>query len=370
MVHALAAAVLAVVVAVLAVAVVAVAVAVAVGAGDDARSLLWSHATRFRLTPFGFAWRCTRRLLPHKATSSGPKLACGHLAAPHGMRSEMVIQSLRFLAKGIFASYLCLNTALVFGHRAPVSGYTSRVYESPVRAMNALGNAVAANDEWAMRGILGANFRDFIPPVDAEIRVQFLQSWRVSHEVRITGNRAIIFVGDDGWTLPIPLTRTTKGWHFDTRAGANEMRIRRIGRNELSVMEMMLAVRDAQLNYSHASIDTPTVFRTTAMRGRRAPPRFPKHSSPVFYHGYYFKMLAAPSSFAREQSVDYPFGDREAAGVAILAWPAKYRDTGVMSFMVSQDGQLYERDLGSDTAAIAVVMNTFNLGYGWRGVSP
>ncbi len=173
------------------------------------------------------------------------------------MRLKIVNQPLRSLPKRIFTSYLCLNMALVFAHGVPVPKYTNRAYESPARAMNALGNAVAANDERAMRGILGENFRDFVPPVDAEIRVQFLKSWRVSHEVRSTGNRAIIFVGDDGWTLPIPLTRTTKGWHFDTRAGANEIRIRRIGQNEISVMEMMLAVWNAQVDYSLVSIDTP-----------------------------------------------------------------------------------------------------------------
>ena len=262
--------------------------------------------------------------------------------------------------------------ALVFGHGVPVSKYTNRLYESPARAMNALGNAVADNDERAMRGILGANFRDFVPPVDAEIRVQFLQAWRVSHEVRSTGNRAIIFVGDDGWTLPIPLTRTTRGWNFDTRAGANEMRIRRIGRNELSVMEMMLAVWSAQVDYSLVSIDTPPVPLATVTRGvgRQTQSRPLKRSSPVLYHGYYFKALTSPSFPSAEQSVDSPIDDQAVGGVAILAWPAKYQDTGAMSFMMSQDGQLYERDLGSDTAAIAAVMSSFNPGYGWRKVSP
>lgn len=298
-----------------------------------------------------------------------PELGCRHLAAPLGMREGMVIHSLRFLAKRIFVSYLCLNTALVFGHKAPVSRYTVRVYENPALAMSALGNAVATNDEMAMKGLLGANFRDFIPPVDATIRREFLKAWQVSHEVRITGNRAIIFVGDDGWTLPIPLTQTSKGWHFDTRAGANEMRIRRIGRNEASVMEMMLAVWNARVSYSHTSIDTLAVFGT-AMReaGPRAQPRTQRNTSPVLYEGYYFKPLAAPTPLAAEKSVDHPF-NRAVDGVAILAWPEKYRNTGTMSFMVSQDGQLYERDLGPDSAAVAAVMNTFNPGL-WRKISP
>lgn len=288
------------------------------------------------------------------------------------MRQEIVNQPLRYLAKRIFASYLCLNMALVFGQGVPAPKYTNRAYESPARAMHALGNAVAANDERAMKVMLGANFRDFIPPVDAEIRAQFLKAWRVSHEVRITGNRAIIFVGDDGWTLPIPLTRTAQGWHFDTRAGANEMRVRRIGQNELSVMEIMLAVWNARVDNSRVFIDTPPAPFAMVTRGvdRQTESRHLKISSPVLYHGYYFKTLTSPSSPSAEQSVDFPIDDRPVSGVAILAWPAKYQDTGAMSFMMSQDGQLYERDLGSDTAAIAAVMSSFNPGYGWRKVSP
>ena len=124
------------------------------------------------------------------------------------------------------------------------------------RAMHALGNAVAANDERAMKVMLGANFRDFIPQLMRRY-VRNLKAWRVSHEVRITGNRAIIFVGDDGWTLPIPLTRTAKAGISTPAQAPNEMRVRRIGQNELSVMEIMLAVWNARVDNSRVFIDTP-----------------------------------------------------------------------------------------------------------------
>jgi hypothetical protein len=126
-----------------------------------------------------------------------------------------------------------------------------QAFASPEAAMEAFGNAVATSDERAMAGLLGDEFRALIPPVGAEARFRFLGAWAQSHAVRPEGRfKASIAVGDDGWTLPIPLVRTAEGWRFDTRAGAEEMRVRRIGRNELAAMQVVLAIYDAEKEYA------------------------------------------------------------------------------------------------------------------------
>ena len=102
-----------------------------------------------------------------------------------------------------------------------------------------------------MRALLGENYRALIPSVGTEARYRFLAAWAQSHSVKPEGDgKASITVGDDGWTLPVPIVKTARGWRFDTRAGAEEMRVRRIGRNERAVMQVMLAIYDAQKEYA------------------------------------------------------------------------------------------------------------------------
>src|SRR5262245_62313113 len=126
-----------------------------------------------------------------------------------------------------------------------------RTFTSPEAAMDAFGEAVATSDDEAMKAVLGADYRTLIPPVGAEVRFRFLAAWAKSHAIKREGEeRALVAVGDDGWTLPIPMVKTAQGWQFDTHTGAEEMRVRRIGRNELAVMQVLLAIYDAQKEYA------------------------------------------------------------------------------------------------------------------------
>ena len=144
-----------------------------------------------------------------------------------------------------------LAAALVFAIAVPAAFAQQRTFSSPEAAMDAFGDAVATSDEDALKSILGADFRTYIPPVGAEARYRFLASWAKSHVIKPEGDaKALIAVGDDGWTMPIPIVKTASGWRFDTRAGADEIRIRRIGHNERSVIEVMLAIFDAEKEYA------------------------------------------------------------------------------------------------------------------------
>ena len=124
---------------------------------------------------------------------------------------------------------------------------------------------IATNDEDAVKALLGADFRTFIPPVGAEARYRFLAAWAKSHAIKLEGDaKAHVAAGNDGWTLPIPIVKTAQGWRFDTRAGAEEMRLRRIGRNELAVMQVMLAIYDAQKEYARIDRNRDGVLQYAA----------------------------------------------------------------------------------------------------------
>jgi hypothetical protein len=269
-----------------------------------------------------------------------------------------------------------------------------RSFASPEAAMNAFGDAIATSDEDAVRALLGADYRTLIPPVGAEGRYRFLAAWAKSHGLKRDGDaKAFVAVGDDGWTLPIPIVRTAQGWRFDTRAGADEMRVRRIGRNERAVMQVMLAIVDAQRDY--ASIDRngdgllEYASRFSSSPGKRDglywPVKAGEGPSPLGpavaaaraagagnagYFGYRYKLLTAQGRNAPGGAYEYAAHGRMIGGFAAIAWPARYGDTGVMTFMVSHDGVVYEKDLGPDTAARASAIARFDPDSGWRRTEP
>ena len=253
--------------------------------------------------------------------------------------------------------------------------------------MNAFGDAVATSDEDALKALLGADFRTLIPPVGAEGRYRFLAAWAKSHAIKPEGDaKALIAVGDDGWTLPIPIVKTAQGWRFDTRAGVDEMRVRRIGRNELAVMQVMLAIYDAQKEYAQEGpqrrrrapvrVQVRELARAsrTGCTGRPRRARRRARSGPAVDSrarscrgsaaGLLRLPLQAPhrprARTRRAARSTTSRSDRMIGGFAVVAWPVKYGDTGVMTFMVSHDGVLYEKDLGPDTAAQARAMTRFD----------
>jgi len=272
--------------------------------------------------------------------------------------------------------------------------YAQKDFQSPEEVMTAFGNAVAGNDETALRTLLGADFRELIPPAGAELRSRFLTAWNTSHAIQPTDDKHVhIAVGNDGWTLPIPLVKSAKGWHFDTRAGAEEVRLRRIGHNELAVIQTMLAIYDAQREYAETDHDGSGVLayarKLSSSPGKHDGLYWPTNSdeppSPLGsafmtagtrnagqtgYYGYHYKLLTSQGPHAPGGKYDYVVNGKLFGGFAVVAWPIRYRDTGIKSFMVSHDGQVYERDLGPDGATKAGAMTSFDPGPEWAKVSP
>jgi hypothetical protein len=288
------------------------------------------------------------------------------------------------------ASVLALTTATT-AHAQKNAG-SPKNFSSPEAAMNAFGDAVLHNREEALREILGKDFRAMIPPVDAGVRQTFDAEWGRSHAIRQTSeSRADITVGDAGWTLPIPLVKTDQGWHFDMHAGAEEIRLRRIGRNELAVIQTMLAIYDAQREYAQTSHDGQGEFvyasKLVSSPGKHdglywptTPDEPPSPLGQAFvdavakstasggYHGYHYKLLDSQGPRAPGGAYDYRVRGKLFGGFAVIAWPVKYGDTGIKSFMVSHAGQVYERDLGPDSTIRAEAIRSFDPGPDWDKV--
>lgn len=279
-------------------------------------------------------------------------------------------------------------TALALGLAAPASAQQN--YPSAEAASQAFFEAIVNNDEAALRTVLGADWKRFVPTseIDKEDIYAFLEDWSKGHTIVADGSdRAFLGAGKDGWTLPIPIVKGPGGWHFDPRAGQDLMETRRIGRNELAAMRAVMAYYDAQREYASVDRDNNGVLEYADKFGsspgkhdglywptKPGEPESPL--GPIYasgrpgegYHGYHYKILKAQGPNAKGGAYNYVIGKRMRAGFALIAWPLQYGETGIMSFMVSHDGQLYERNLGPRTEAIAREMTRFDPGEGWKKI--
>jgi len=272
----------------------------------------------------------------------------------------------------------------------PALAQAQQAYSSPEAAAQAFHDAIARDDAGALRTVLGADWKRFVQPdeIGRSELLAFLAAWDASHKIVPKGtNTAELAVGEGGWTLPIPLVSQGGSWRFDTRAGADEMLTRRIGRNELAAMQAVLAYYDAQKEYALRDRDGDGVL-SYARKFVSAPgqhdglywPDDVQGQSPLGpafggikpgegYHGYHFRILEAQGPNAPGGAYDYVIGARMRSGFALVAWPIRYGQTGVTSFMVSHDGVLYQKDLGPRSDAEARAMRTFDPDASWAKVN-
>lgn len=292
----------------------------------------------------------------------------------------------------LLASIL-LGSALALPAPAVLAG-GQQSFATPEAAMEAFGTAVIDSDEAALRAMFGANFRQLIPPVGAERRYEFIEAWAKSHKIEPDGDgRARIAAGQKGWTLPIPLEKTASGWRFDMKAGMDEIAVREIGRNELSAIQVVKAYADAQREYiarDRNGDGVPEYAQKIAssagkMDGLYWPSKANEEPSPLgrlladaaaekgrkpgSYHGYSYRILTAQGPDAPGGARDYIVDGRMTGGFGLVAWPTSYGRSGVMSFMINQDGQVYEKNLGPDTATQAARVKAFNPDATWRMVA-
>lgn len=299
----------------------------------------------------------------------------------------------RFVSRmGAACAFLVLPALLAVAPGASAQA----IYPAPEVAANAFVNALAASDEDSMKHVLGPNYRQLIPAQDVgeDDIYDFLGAWAQGHKIVLKerpdkGRRtARLAVGNSDWTLPIPLVQTSRGWQFDTAAASDELLTRRLGRNERAAMMSSLAYLDAQRDYH--TLTGHYAKRLVSTPGQRDglywPVRPGEPESPLGplaaamlqsatfsrdgYHGYHYRILTAQGLHAKDGPSNYVTNGEMTKGYALVAWPVRYGTTGVMSFIVNQDGQLYQRNLGAQTARIAATLQSFDPAPSWAPVKP
>ena len=283
---------------------------------------------------------------------------------------------------------------------ASVSVAAQASFSTPEEAVEALIAANRENNQTELLHILGPQSAPLIRSGDAtaddESRHQFLDAYDTAHTLEADGDdKKLLVVGDNQWPLPIPLVHRNGSWQFDSAAGQQEILNRRIGRNELNVIEVCRDFVEAQFEYaadhrlangkreyaqrflSHPGKQDGLYWPVT--EGIKESPLGPllafaqaeghttkTHAGAKPYHGYYYKILTEQSANAPGGAMHYIVGHHMTGGFALVAFPAKYGDSGIMTFMVNQNGIVHERDLGPDTARIAAGINTYDPDKNWK----
>jgi hypothetical protein len=261
-------------------------------------------------------------------------------------------------------------------------------FKTPEAAAEAFVAALGTEKADANRlaALLGAQWQDYIPTKGIERKDvdAFLRYYREKHNIDAAKGRAHLVVGNDPWTLPIPIVQGKEGWHFDAKAAGEEIRLRRIGRNELDAIQAAEAYHDAQMDYAEVDRNGDGVLeyaqRFISSDGQHDGLYWPDEDGveesplgPLFggqtkgddWHGYHFRILTAQGPSAPGGAYDYMLGKAMSRGFALVAWPARYGDSGVMSFMISHEGQIFQKDLGKDSEKIAKAMKTFDPDSSW-----
>jgi len=276
----------------------------------------------------------------------------------------------------------------------------ARTFATPEQAANALVDAAEKFDVPRLEQIFGPAGDEIIhsgePARDKEIAQQFAGQARTKMDITIdpkTKRRAFITVGDEDWPFPVPLVKTGNSWSFDSKAGLNEILVRRIGRNELDAIQLLRGFVEAQDDYAETKhgdahvnqyaqkiISTPGKQDGLAWQnsdgtwggpiGENVAKAVARGYSPGSepYHGYYFKILKGQGPDAPLGQMDYVVHGAMIGGFALIAFPAEYGKTGVMTLMVSNDGVVYQKDLGPNTLQLARKIERFNPDKSWTPV--
>ena len=279
-----------------------------------------------------------------------------------------------------------------------------KTFATPEEAAKALVDAVKAKDINGMLAVVGPSAKSWIftgdDVADANDWKKFVAAYDEKNGVKkIDDSKAELEVGKDAWPFPAPIVKKGATWAFDAEAGRTEIINRRVGRNELNTIQAMLAIVDAQREYAASDpdkngyADYARKFRSSAGKkdGLYWPDDSGKNPSPLGpiaataakegygkkaddtsagqqqpFHGYYFKILTSQGKDAKGGAYDYLVRDKLLGGFAVVAWPATYRNSGVMTFVVNHDGEVYEKDLGPQTQSIASAMTRYNPDATWR----
>ena len=270
-----------------------------------------------------------------------------------------------------------------------------KTFSSPEDASQALVTAAQSNDEKTMLNILGPDGKQILASgdetEDATSRANFVEKYQEMHRlVKEPDGTTTLYIGAENWPTPIPLVNHGDSWYFDTEAGKKEILYRRIGQNEISSIRVCQELVAAQKEYYSAQHNeyAQTIFSDEgqhnglywkAADGAPESPIGPlvaaavagdysksQGDSPTPYRGYYFRILTRQGKNGPGGAKNYVLNGKMTGGFAFVAYPAEYRSSGVMTFIVNHDGVVYEKDLGKKTDIVAKNMKEFNPNSRWQ----
>ena len=297
--------------------------------------------------------------------------------------------------------YYCIIIVAIFifisvsnSHAAKMTQIT---FASPDKSFSMLITAVKSGDAGQLAAIFGPAVKDIFPAdkeANAKALERFIKAYNEKHRLEnIETNKVVLHVGDNDWPWPVPVVKEGNRWRFDTKAGIKEIIARRIGKNEISAVQVCLAYVDSQLEYAlghrvkgigeyaqHLASDPdkknglcwdskdeekPSLLGPmVAGACKTEMKRMIREFSP--YHGYYYKILKNQGKDAPDGAYNYVVDGKMIGGFALVAYPAVYGTSGITTFIVNNDEIVYQKDLGKDTEKIAESMDSYNPDSTWK----
>jgi len=302
------------------------------------------------------------------------------------------------ISRSSYLSFASLAAAVVILCLIASSASAQQVFQSPDEAAAALAAAVKSGAKKDMLRVFGPDGEDIISSgdevSDASYREKFTNAYDAKHAISMVGDKkAVLMLGAKDYPFPVPLVHRKVGWEFDTETGRQEVLFRRIGHNELDAMQTCLAYADAQNEYADKDRGFgPGVYaqRIVSTPGHKDGLYWPGDgdespfgelaaqasaegykvgAGPQPFHGYYFRILTRQGSHAPGGELDYVVNGKMIGGFALVAYPAEYGNSGVMTFIVNHAGTVYQKNLGPDTAELAKRITSFDPDRSWTKVS-
>jgi DUF2950 family protein len=296
------------------------------------------------------------------------------------------------------SSFSCLTLQAASQSKGETAATSQKEFATPQEAVDSLVQAAEAFDVTALKEILGPDSTDLITSEDTVMdknrATEFAAKAKERNSVEPdpkNPNRVVLSIGNDDFPVPVPIVKSKGKWHFDTKAGRNEILLRRIGNNELDAIDICRGFVEAQKEYAQEKHDDSPVNqyaqKIVSTEGKHdglawknadgtwEGPVGEKVAEAIAqgysdktqpYHGYFFKVLKGQGPAAPLGQMDFVINGTMIGGFAMAAAPAQYRVTGVKTFLVSHDGTVYEKDLGPDTLKIFQGMERFNPDKTWQ----
>jgi hypothetical protein len=319
------------------------------------------------------------------------------------MKSQLAIHkaTLTMTINDVLNAFRRVALVLLVAFPLTVSAAGQKTFATPEAATDALQAALKADDDAALLALFGEQHKDVVITPDraanSATRAKLAADMQTFRKLEDVGDgRRVLLIGDYAWPLPIPLVREQGAWRFATEEGVDEIVNRRIGANERNAIKVLGAYLDAQrtyaardrmgdgvLQYAQKLGSSPgkhdgLYWVADETKGEEASPFGPLvaesaaylkgHGAGDAYRGYHFRILTRQGKSAPGGAYSYLINGRMIAGFAMVAYPAEYGESGVMTFIVSQSGKIYEKDLGPATGKIAAAMTEYNPGPGWKQV--